>query len=173
MRFKTLHSAIVQENEFRRVAAIILEHVKSVSKSFVGKKVETQTGLTAKYAEALNMRQFDEMHVNPVPGATWARTHHVTIKIDGNSIYLEMCICFGEPKRDGCFYDRKTYYFGKLENGILISVNDLRVPAPDLDYNNELGKIMQFRKLEKELEEVKSSIRVGYEAYRYMNIEDF
>lgn len=172
-KFKGLEQAVVQENEMRRVSAIILEHVKTVSKAFIGKKIETQTGLSSKYYDALNMLQFRDLKVNPVPGGTYANTHHISVKTDYTSVYVEISVCFDDPNRDGCFYDKNTYYFGKIENGILLSVNDLKVPAPDLDYFNELGAIMQYRKLEEQLQEAKKAINVGSEAYKYMSLEDF
>ncbi len=172
-RFKTLYTAIVQENEYRRVANIILEHVKSATVPFIGKKIETQTGLTAKYAEALNMRQFDKMEVNPLPGGNWARIHHISIKFDYANVYVEISLVFGNGN-GGCIYDKQSFYFGKMENGLLASVNEnCKVETEVLNYEVELGKIMQYRKAEKEMQDIKSTIRVGSEVYKYMEMDDF
>lgn len=168
---KNLKNVIHTHNEYYRVAAPILEHIKEVCKQFIGKKIETQKGLSAKFYEAIKINR-ETIDIKPIPGAKWANLHFTGVKNSYNDLSVEISLCFSNGDT-GCTYEARSWYFGKTENGILVSINDnYKVPVSILDYETELAAIKEFRKLEKLAETAEEKINVNREAYKYISLED-
>nr|WP_288837882.1 hypothetical protein [uncultured Flavobacterium sp.] len=171
--FKSLKKAIHIQNEYFRIAGPILEQVKESSKEFIGKKVVTQKGLSSKYYDAVKI-DYRNIKVKPIPGATFANVHHVSVRDSYDNLHVEISVCFGEPTVPGCVYESRTWYFGKTENGILTTIHeDVKVPTTVLDYDTELAAIKKFRELEKHADEAEEKINIHREAYKYINLDDF
>jgi hypothetical protein len=165
---RSLKEAIHIRNEFNRIAAPILEHYKEASKPFIGKKIDTQKGLASKFADALKFDR-DAIEVKPIAGAKYAKIHHVSAGASYNDLTVRISLCFGDHRGTGCIYEERGFWFGKIENQILISVNDdCKISDTVLDFNEELEKIKAFRALEKLAEEAEEKILINREAYKYL-----
>jgi hypothetical protein len=165
-----LKNAIHIRNEYNRIAAPILEHVMNVSKQFIGKKIDTLKGLTAKYSEAIKIDR-DSIDVKPLPGTKWAKAHFISVQNSYNDLRIEISLCFSDGS-NGCTYESRSFYFGKTENQILVSINeDCKVSNEVLNFETELLKIKTLRKLEKQVEQVQDQILIGREAYQYLRFE--
>lgn len=166
-----LKRAIHIHNEYQRIAAPILEHIKEVCKQFIGKKVNTQKGLSSKLSEALKY-DYKSIEVKPVDGAKWAHVHYVSVQCCYHDIQVEISLCFSNGTT-GCTYEKRTWYFGKTENDILISVNDdYKVEVKPIDFDQEVNAILKFRELEEAMEQAKDKIRIGRETYQYLSVKD-
>jgi hypothetical protein len=166
-----LKNAIHIKNEYNRIAAPILEHVKTVCKQFIGKKIDTQKGLSSKLYDALKF-DYKTIEVKPIDGAKWAGVHYVSVQNSYNDLKVEISLCFSDGTT-GCTYEKRTWYFGKTENGILISVDDnYKVDINPIDFDTEVKAILKFNELEKELERAKEKIRIGRETYQYLSVKD-
>lgn len=172
MRKDKLKDAVHIQNEYQRVAAPILEKIKEISKLFIGKKIDTLRGLTAKYSEALNQVSSAEfrkaIQVKPLDGAKWANVDRILFYNSYNDLRVEIGLCFSYGDT-GCEYETHSWYFGKTENGILMSVkDDCFIEVRPLDYQQELAAIKNFRIFEEQMERAKDKIRVSSDVYKYM-----
>lgn len=162
------------QNEYQRVSAPILERVKEISKQFIGKKVDTQKGLAAKFNDALKF-DYKTIEVLPVDGAKWAHVHYVSVRCSYTDIQVEISLCFSDGTT-GCTYEKRTWYFGKTDgNGVLLSVNDdYKVLIDPIDFDTEVKAIIRFNELELQLEQAKNDIRTRYcsEYYKYFSVKD-
>lgn len=167
-----LKRAIHIQNEYQRIASPILEHVKEVCKQFIGKKVDTQKGLSAKLSEALKY-DYKQIEVKPVDGAKWAQVQYVSVTCSYTDIKVEISLCFSDGST-GCSYEKRTWYFGKTDGqGLLLSVNeDYKVEVNPIHFETELKAILKFRELEEEMERAKEKIRIGRETYQYLSVKD-
>lgn len=165
--YKELQNAIHIRNEFNRVAAPIVEHAKEISKKFIGKKINTQKGLSEKFRSAFNF-DHKSIQVTPIEGARWANVSRVYMSNSYSDLQIEIQLCFSDGTT-GCTYESRTYYFGKTQNDVLVSINDdCKVSSEVLDYITELNAIITFRELEKAMENAKDKIRIGSEVYQYI-----
>jgi hypothetical protein len=162
------------QNEYQRIAAPILEHVKTVCKPFIGKKVDTQKGLASKLSEALKF-DYSAIDVKPIAGAQWAKVQYVSVSCNYTDIQVEISLCFGNGTT-GCTYEKRTWYFGKTDgHGNLLSINDECIVEVDpIDYNTEVKAIIKFSELEKQLDEAKQKIRTRYvsDFYKHLSLKD-
>lgn len=169
-----LKKVIHIQNEYQRIAAPILEHVKNVSKQFIGKKIDTQKGLSSKFYDALKF-DYKTINVKPVDGAKWAHVHYVNVNCSYTDIQVEISLCFSNGDT-GCTYEKRTWYFGKTDGqGNLLSVDDnYKVDIDPIDYEQEKQAILKFNELEKELERAKEKIRTRYcsDYYKYFSAKD-
>lgn len=167
-----LKRAIHIQNEYQRIASPILEHVKQVCKQFIGKKVDTQKGLSSKLSEALKY-DYKQIEVKPVDGEKWAQVHYVSVTCRYTDIQVEISLCFSDGTT-GCTYEKRTWYFGKTDGqGTLLSVNDdYKVEINPIDFEQEVKAVLNFRELEKAMEEAQSKIRIGRETYQYLSVKD-
>jgi hypothetical protein len=167
-----LKNAIHIKNEYNRIAAPILEHVKNVSKQFIGKKIDTQKGLSSKFYDALKF-DYKSINVKPVDGAKWANVHYVSTTCSYTDIKVEISLCFSDGTT-GCTYEKRTWYFGKTDGqGILLSVDEnYKVDIDPIDFETELKAILKFRELEAQMERAKDKIRIGRETYQYLSVKD-
>jgi hypothetical protein len=169
-RLQELKNAIHIQNEYFRVAGPILEHVKEQAKKFIGKKIETQTGLGSKFSEALKIDR-DSIEVKPLEGAKYAHVHYVVPSCSFNSLSIEISLCFSDGKT-GAVYEKRSWYFGKTENGILVSIDEnCKAPTRVLDFETEVKSIKLFREAEKLAEEAEERININREAYRYLTLD--
>lgn len=167
---KDLSDAIHIQNEYRRVAAPIVEHLKEVSKQFIGKKIDTLKGLSSKFAEAIII-DTASIEVKPLPYAKWANVRHLYVRNSYNDLSVKISLCFSDGKT-GCTYEERSWYFGKTENGVLISINDdCKVEILNLDFETELAKIKKFRELEKQMEKAQEKILINREVYKYIRFK--
>lgn len=165
---QTLKDAIFIHNEYKKIATPILEHIKKVCTNFIGKKIDTQKGLSAKFADAIKIDR-ESIKVNPLPGTKWANLHFLHVRNSYNDLSVEISLCFSDGST-GCTYEKHSYYFGKTENGVLLSVNnDCEVYQVTLDFDTELAKIKKFRELEKMAEDARDKILVSRDVYKYFN----
>jgi hypothetical protein len=69
--YKELKNAIHVRNEYNKVAAPVVEYAKEIAKQFIGKKIETQKGISEKLRSMFN---FDKtsIAVTPIDGAKQA-----------------------------------------------------------------------------------------------------
>lgn len=170
-KFKHLRNLIEIHNEYLRIAKPILEHVKEVSKQFIGKKISTLKGLSAKYAEVISFNR-DSIEVKPLTGAKWAKVRSVYVHTNYNSLVVEIKLCF-DTESNQCIYEDRSYYFGKMEGDILKSIDDdCHVVENVLEYDKELAAIKEFRKLEKLATQAEDKIKVSRDAYTYIFLED-
>ena len=89
-----------------------------------------------------------------------------------NDLKVEISLCFSDGTT-GCTYEKRTWYFGKTENGILISVDDnYKVDINPIDFETEVKAILKFRELEAQMERAKDKIRIGRETYQYLSVKD-
>lgn len=164
---KTLRNAVHIRNEFNRIAAPIVEFIKDASRPFIGKKIDTQKGLAAKYAEAIKFDR-ESVDVKPIPGTKWAKLQYANVQNSYGDLRVEISICFSDGV-NGCVYESRSYYFGKTEGDILKSINeDCKVSDTVLDFDTELAKIKKFRELEKLAEQAEDKILINREAYKYL-----
>jgi len=171
-KLQTLANAIHIHNEYNKIAAPIVEYIKGVCKTFVGKKVQTQKGLSSKFYDVVKVDK-ETIKVNPIPGTKWAKVHFISVQREYNDIFVEISLCFANGK-EGCVYEKNTWYIGKIDdNGILLSVNDnCKVPVLVLDLETELQAIKELRKAEKAVEIAKEKININHEAYKYIDFEE-
>jgi hypothetical protein len=168
---RSLKEAIHIRNEFNRIAGPILEHYKTVSKEFIGKKIETLKGLTSKFYDAVQFDR-DTIEVKPIEGSKWANLQSAQVTTSYNDLTLRISLCFGDHKGTGCVYEERTFWFGKVENSILISINeDCKASDQILDFETELAKIKKFRELEKLAELAQDKILINKEAYKYLRFD--
>lgn len=171
-RLQHLKEAIHIRNEFNRIAFSIVEQIKEGSKPFIGKKINTQKGLSDKYRDVVkfDINAMEAIKVNPVPGTKWARVHLAFASISYDDLVVKVSICFAKNPT-GCVYEERNFYIGKVENSVLVSINDeCNVDQTVLDYETELAKIKKFRELEAEAEKAKQEILVNSDAYQYLTI---
>jgi hypothetical protein len=170
-RLKGLANAIHIHNEYYRVAGPILEHIKQVCKQFIGKKIKTQKGLSSKLYEATKIDKAS-IEVKPLPSTKWANLHYVSLSCDYNDLSVEISLCFSDGTT-GCTYEKRSWYFGKADGEILVSIDDsYKVPTTVLNFEQELAAIKEFRRLEKLAEAAEEKINIGREAYKYISLED-
>lgn len=175
-KLKSLRNEVHIQNEYRRVAAPILERVKELSKQFIGKKIVTLKGLSAKYTDVVSLprEEREAIKVKPVDGAKWASVQSAYVRESYKSMLVEIKLCFSDGGH-GCFYEERSWYFGKTdENGILLSVDDdCKVSADVLDYNTELMAIKKYLEAQRLADIAEEEIQIGKDAYKYISLEDF
>lgn len=173
---KALRNAIHIQNEYYRVAGPILDAIKTASKPFIDKKITTQKGLSAKFADAVRYDKAtkESFVVKPIPGTKWANVHYVSVKDSYNSLSVEISICFSLGE-SGCTYESRSWYFGRTkDDGILHDIDDsCKVLTIILDYDTELKAIKKFRELEQLATNAEEEINVNRDAYKYINLSDF
>lgn len=174
---KDLSDAIHKLNEYRRVARPILARIKELSKPFVGKKIQTLQGLSSKFNEAIKA-EYETLKatvVKPLPYAKWASIHAIYVENRYNDLQVKISVCFSNGST-GCSYEERTFYFGKVENGVLTEIKADSDPSCQisdmvLDYDTELAKIKEFRRLEKQAENAQDKILVNREVYKYITFD--
>lgn len=169
-RLRGLENAIHIQNEYYRIAGPILEFIKGECKNFIGKKIKTQKGLSQRLLDATKFDR-ESIEVKPINGAKWARVHYVALSCSYNDLSVEISLCFSDGGT-GCTYEKRSWYFGKAQDDVLVSVDDdYKVPTTVLDFDTELKAIEAYRKAEKLAEAAEEQINIGREAYKYIALE--
>lgn len=164
----TLKNAIHTKNEFRRIAGLMVEQAKELSKPFIGKKIETLKGLTAKFHEAVVINK--DVKVTPLPIAKWVNIQNAYITTSYSDLKIEISLCFGNGL-GGCIYEEQSFYFGKVEDGVLVSINDdCKVDQTILVFDEQITHIKKLLELQKQIENVKEKIKLPTESYKYISL---
>lgn len=175
-KFEDLERYIHMHNEFYRIVSPVVEKYKEISKAFIGKKIETQSGLTVKFAELFEGVKLSKENtkVKPFPGWNWAYVHRCYLSVDFNMLKLNIAFSFQSDVHGG-IYKEHTFYFGKVKNCILESIDEnCRVGEDfELDYETELQKIKTFIVLREKADSAKDEINAGSETYKYLSAKDF
>jgi hypothetical protein len=170
-KLKGIETKVFIHNEYYRIAGPILEHIKEVCKQFIGKKIKTQKGLTQKLRDASRVDR-DTIKVNPLPGTKWANVHYVILSCDYNDLSVEISLCFSDGST-GCTYEKHTFYFGKTDGEILVSIDDYYIAHSEpMDFQTELKAIAEYLKAAKVAEELEDKIRLYRDDYKYVSLED-
>lgn len=169
--YQELRDYIHMQNEFARIAGPILEHYKEASKPFIGKKIVTQKGWIAKYGEAINFDR-ESIEVKPLPHAKWANIQNTYLDVFNNKdLTLQISLCFSDGTT-GCTYKKHTFWFAKIENSILVSIDDnVKCDWAPLDFELELSKIKKYRAIEKRAKAAQDDINVPEDIYKYFDFK--
>jgi len=162
-----LEIEIHMQNEFNRVASEVYEHLKEKSQPFIGKKITTLKGLTQKFNDYVRPLP-SYYNVNLLPGIhSSAKIHYISLTADSN-LYVEVKLAFN-LKNGGCVYRSNTFFIGKVVDGVLTEVfESLNIDATPIDYEAEIMKIEELRRLESQIYTIKTAIRVDESAYKYI-----
>lgn len=165
---KLIKREIFIHNESNRIATPILAKVKELAKPFIGKKIDTLKGLSAKFGEVLKIDN-KSITVNPLPNTQWASVQNCYVSTSSNDLKLTVDLCFSTGD-GGCTYDKSTFYFGRVDDkGILTEIkDDCHVSEKVLDFDTEIAKINQYVALRKQADKIKSTIQVSSDAYKYL-----
>lgn len=171
-RLKGVERAIFIHNEFFRIAGPILEHIKTESKKFIGKKIQLQKGLSQKLNDAVKIDR-DTIQVNPIPGAKHARLHYIIVSCSYHDLSVEISLSFSDGQT-GCIYEKKSFYFGKVDDsGVLLSIDDnCKAESEPMNFETELKAIADYLEAAKLAEQLEDKIRLSRDHYKYVSIED-
>jgi hypothetical protein len=151
-------------NELKNVAKQEIENLLPQLAAFLGKRIDTQNGLSKKFA--VNK-------INPKPVALsggFAQLHLNYLTVSYGKLELRMSICLNGGKYEDhtyyCQYFERSYDLGKVENFVLIELFSLDQIVKDNELDkpiileDELNKIKRLVLLENELHDLKFSIKI-------------
>lgn len=150
-----------------------VKHILPQLLAFVGKKIFTLKGK----AKTFNI-SFTGLQPQPVVKGDTATLHLCYLTEGYNNLILKMKICL-----NGGSYEKRTYYcqyfeqeinLGEVKNSVLVSVKNLEdiIKTYELDeivsIDEEIEKIKKYKELSDQLNEVKRSIKIPENIYKYM-----
>ena len=159
-------------NELKRLLLVELNNIYPQLEKFVGHRISTQTGKSAKFNIS-----FLRTKPNSFTDCDYSQNHVTYLKDSGSSLWLYLKICLNGGKYENktyyCDYFDEEIYIGKVENHILTSLDSLNdiINRSDLNMviniDEEKEKIKKYKTLKTELESLKRSIKINEEFYRY------
>lgn len=165
-QIKKLELQAYGKNELRRIARIEIENVLPQLQKYIGKQINTQSGMSKKFV----ITKLDPKP-QPMPGG-FASLHVNSISTSYNSLVLKMSICLSggkyEDKTYYCQYFDQTFYIGEMNVFTLVKVCEFKEVANNgqLDdlivVNEEVEKIERFKQLEEEVRKLKYSIKLDF-----------
>jgi hypothetical protein len=161
------------KNELTRIILEQLTHVYPQLEKFVGKKINTQSGKSAKF-----IIDFKEIPAKlcKLTENNFAQNQGCYFNITNYSIYLNFKLCFNggkyEDKTYYCRYFERSVYLGEMDNATLKNLTDLNELINDLyqiiNIDEEQAKLNKYHELKDKLEAVRTTIKVDSEFYKYL-----
>lgn len=162
-------------NQLKIAAYNELQNILPQIEKFVGKRIETQTGKSAKFQ--INFLGKDLNKISPIKENDFATAHNYYLSVEYGQLYLEMKICLHggsyDDKTHYCQYFNQNYWIGRVDktSGVLLELDSLEKVVSDygldtfINLEEEEKKINEYRELAKQLRELKYSIKIPFNEY--------
>lgn len=158
------------KSELNRVAKEVLTDLLPQLQKYVNTKIDTQKGKSRKFVYSLLSPS-----VKPFEVGHFASLHNCYLDCSTHSLKLKVNICLHggkyEDKTYYCQYFEQTFYIGKMENFILVSLDSLDSLINDYSLNEtinldeQIKLIEQYKAMKKQLETLKSKIKIPFSDY--------
>jgi hypothetical protein len=170
---KNLKLEIHGKNEINRIALNQINHIYPQLQKFVGKKINTLNGKSAKFI--IDFKK-EDANICQLTDNDYASNQGCYFEFGRSAIYLHIRLCFNGGKYDDhtyyCQYFEKTIYLGDMENNELKNLVSLESLIKDLtevlDIILEQAKLNRYHELKQQLEAVRETIKVDSEFYKYL-----
>jgi hypothetical protein len=161
------------KNELNRIVLEQLIHIYPQLEKFIGKKINTLNGKSAKFI--IDFLNFNA-NVCKLTDNDFASNQGCYFSISNYSICLNFKLCFNggkyEDKTYYCQYFEKSIYLGEMDNTTLKNLTDFDNLTKDLtkvlDFDEEQAKLNKYHELKEKLETVRETIKVDSEFYKYL-----
>ena len=168
---KNLELEVHGKNELNRIILLELNNIYPQLESFIGKRITTQTGKSAKFI-------INFLKTNPLPLKDgFAQNSYTFIDAGTSSLWLKVKICINggsyENRTAYCEYYEHDVYLGTIKDNILVLLDSISEIIErtkidkTIDVEEEQIKIEKYKQMKKELESLKSSIKVDEYFYKY------
>jgi len=172
MKVKDLELEIYTKNEVNRICKAELINLYPQLLEFVGKKIFTQTGRSAKFNPVF-------LKTEPKPFENgFASSQGCGLHDQYKNLELYIKICFNGGKYEDhtyyCRYVEKSIWLGNTDGFVLNSLesleNIIRLNGLDnnIDLDQELIKIDKYKELKAELDIVLNGIKVNHDNLKYL-----
>ena len=160
-------------NELNRIMLEQITHIYPQLEKFVGKKINTLNGKSAKFI--IDFKSIPAK-VCKLTKNDFASNQGCYFNITNYSIYLNFKLCFngGEyaDKTYYCKYFEKGIYLGEIDSMTLKSLLSFEEITKNLenylDIDKEQAKLDKYAELKKQLEAVRETIKVSSDFYKYL-----
>ena len=167
---KNLNLRVHAANELNKVSKKELQSVLTQLEKYKGEKIYNIDNSLTKKTPVKHLK-----HIVKPFNRGHAITQSIYLKNTGHSLWLNITVCLNggsyEDKTNYCIYLKKSFYLGKLDNNILVDVENFDKLSENynlskrINSKTEQAKINKSIKLHKELENVRNSILIDTEKY--------